>query len=155
MTTFKVGDLVKKSSGYKFYGIVVSRFKKRCSSEERVVVQDLNGVLHIYSDANLTIFRSQNWVPIEDAIDKNRIFFDDKNPGEISSRLKVFIKWGSHFEHADPYYFTKWIYTLGISMNFYKCTEEDIIYYKLRDGTFPIGCDHLVNENSNDSLTLL
>lgn len=53
---FKVGDKVKRSneSDYRFDGEIVAKFNK-LSGVERFVVEDDRGVLHIYSEKNLTL----------------------------------------------------------------------------------------------------
>lgn len=50
----KIGSKVKKIGGdYSFDGIIVSKFNK-LSGQERFVVEDDRGVLHIYSEKNLS-----------------------------------------------------------------------------------------------------
>lgn len=50
------GDKVEKASGYKYPGIVVSKFKT-LSGQVRYVVEctvpECSGMLHIYSESNL------------------------------------------------------------------------------------------------------
>lgn len=49
----KVGDKVEKTGGdYIFPGIIVAVFQK-LSGQERLVVEDDRGILHIYSERNL------------------------------------------------------------------------------------------------------
>jgi hypothetical protein len=49
----KIGDLVVKLRGdYIFEGVVVAKFKKR-SGAVRFVVENNDGILHIFSEANL------------------------------------------------------------------------------------------------------
>lgn len=61
---FQVGDRVVKSTGdYRFDGWVVCVFRKRPRLSEkegpvRYVVQNADGILHIFSAANLSL-----WVP--------------------------------------------------------------------------------------------
>lgn len=51
---FQPGDRVSKVGGdYRFDGIVVAAFLKT-SKQRRYVVEDDRGILHIYSDKNLT-----------------------------------------------------------------------------------------------------
>jgi len=51
--TFQVGDVVIKIGGdYTFEGIVVSAFWK-VSGAHRYVVENKNGILHIFSEKNL------------------------------------------------------------------------------------------------------
>ena len=50
---FNVGDKVKKVGGdYTFVGVVVSTFTKT-SGQERLVVENGEGILHVYSEKNL------------------------------------------------------------------------------------------------------
>ena len=50
---FSVGDLVSKTGGdYKFDGVVVAAFVK-LSGQQRYVVEDDRGILHIFSSKNL------------------------------------------------------------------------------------------------------
>ena len=52
---FKTGNLVEKTGGdYTFKGVVVAAFVK-LAGEQRYVVEDDRGILHIYSDKNLRI----------------------------------------------------------------------------------------------------
>lgn len=54
VSIFKVGDQVSKTGGdYRFDGIVVATFEK-LNGQVRYVVEDDRGILHIYSDKNLT-----------------------------------------------------------------------------------------------------
>lgn len=54
MGTLKVGDVVSKVGGdYKFDGTIVAMFTK-LSGAVRFVVEDDRGVLHIYSEKNLS-----------------------------------------------------------------------------------------------------
>lgn len=49
----KVGMMVNKTGGdYYFYGKIVSVFEKR-SGAERIVVENIAGILHIFSPAQL------------------------------------------------------------------------------------------------------
>lgn len=49
----KVGDMVIKEGGdYKFKGTIVAKFKKT-SGKVRYVVENLDGILHIFSETNL------------------------------------------------------------------------------------------------------
>lgn len=58
VVTFAVGDHVIKEGGdYRFRGHVVAAFRKR-SGAERFVVENLEGILHIFSAANL-----RHWPP--------------------------------------------------------------------------------------------
>ncbi len=51
----KAGDKVRKISGdYKFHGIVVAHFTK-LGGQVRVVVENEDGVLHIFSEKQLEI----------------------------------------------------------------------------------------------------
>lgn len=51
---FKVGDLVSKTVGdYRFVGVVVAAFYKRDGKSGRYVVENDDGVLHIFSGAQL------------------------------------------------------------------------------------------------------
>lgn len=50
---YKVGDKVKKEGGdYKFYGTVVCVFTK-LSGSVRYVVENADGIVHIFNTANL------------------------------------------------------------------------------------------------------
>ena len=50
---FQVGDNVKKITGdYKFEGVVVAAFEK-LSGKQRYVVENEDGILHIFSEKNL------------------------------------------------------------------------------------------------------
>ena len=50
---FKVGDKVEKTGGdYYFYGTVMAAFTKE-SGAERYVVENDEGILHIFSEKNL------------------------------------------------------------------------------------------------------
>jgi len=53
----KIGDRVEKISGYKYPGIVVAKFKKLNSIEERFVVEcteaSCAGMLHIFREGQL------------------------------------------------------------------------------------------------------
>jgi hypothetical protein len=52
---YKVGDKVKKVTGdYKFEGTVVAAFEK-LSGKPRYVVENEDGILHIFSDKNLKL----------------------------------------------------------------------------------------------------
>ena len=52
---FKTGDSVHKVGGdYTFEGIIVSAFPK-LSGQIRYVVEDDRGILHIYSEKNLSL----------------------------------------------------------------------------------------------------
>ena len=58
----RVGDTVKKTGGdYSFYGIIVSRFRKWKDGfpegPERYVVQNVDGVLHIFAAHQLVVVR--------------------------------------------------------------------------------------------------
>lgn len=49
----EIGDNVEKATGdYKFSGVVVAVFKK-LSGKVRVVVENQDGILHIFSESNL------------------------------------------------------------------------------------------------------
>lgn len=55
---FNVGDLVVKETGdYTFEGWVISVFMKR-SGKVRYVVENPQGILHIFSNGNLTLKKS-------------------------------------------------------------------------------------------------
>ena len=55
MNKFKIGDKVEKISGdYKFEGVVVAIFYK-LSGLNRIVVENGDGILHIFSDKNLRL----------------------------------------------------------------------------------------------------
>jgi len=53
----KVGDKVEKISGYKYPGIVVAKFNKIGSTQERFVVEctesAVSGMLHIFREGQL------------------------------------------------------------------------------------------------------
>ena len=53
----KIGDKVEKISGYKYPGIVVARFNKLNSTQERFVVECtesvVSGMLHIFREGQL------------------------------------------------------------------------------------------------------
>lgn len=52
---FHVGDAVRKVGGdYRFDGVIVASFRK-LSGEDRYVVEDDRGVLHIFSAKNLAM----------------------------------------------------------------------------------------------------
>lgn len=54
MSKFQVGDKVEKISGdYTFEGIVVAAFSK-LSGKTRYVVENPDGILHIFSEKQLT-----------------------------------------------------------------------------------------------------
>ena len=51
--TLKEGDRVEKEGGdYRFEGIIVSKFQKT-SGATRFVVENQDGILHIFSEKNL------------------------------------------------------------------------------------------------------
>lgn len=51
---FKEGDRVEKVGGdYSFHGTVQSVFTKRDTTKIRLVVENDEGILHIYSEKNL------------------------------------------------------------------------------------------------------
>ena len=51
-----IGQKVKKIGGdYTFEGIIVSKFNK-LSGKERFVVENEQGILHIFSENNLVIY---------------------------------------------------------------------------------------------------
>lgn len=53
---FNYGDAVEKKTGdYSFKGIVVARFRK-LSGVARYVIENQDGILHIFSESNLKIF---------------------------------------------------------------------------------------------------
>lgn len=58
MTAFNVGDHVKKRRGYKWPGVVVSRFFN-LQGEQRYVVEctvpEVSGALHIYNPEQLEL----------------------------------------------------------------------------------------------------
>lgn len=59
---FSVGDLVSKTSGdYKFHGVVVAVFQKLDKKSWRVVVENSDGVLHIFNMNQLEM-ESQQYV---------------------------------------------------------------------------------------------
>lgn len=50
-----IGDSVIKTGGdYTFEGVIVARFEKR-SGAIRYVVEDYRGILHIFSENNLSV----------------------------------------------------------------------------------------------------
>lgn len=50
----KIGDRVKKITGdYKFNGNIVALFTKRDGKSVRVVVENDDGILHIFSEKNI------------------------------------------------------------------------------------------------------
>ena len=57
ITMMKVGDKVEKISGYKYPGIVVAKFNKIGSTQERFVVEctesAVSGMLHIFNGSQL------------------------------------------------------------------------------------------------------
>lgn len=54
-TKFSIGDYVHKTKGdYYFKGVVVAVFEKK-SGRVRYVVENPDGILHIYKGANLEI----------------------------------------------------------------------------------------------------
>ena len=59
---FKIGDKVKKVTGdYKFEGYVVSIFSKLPFTNDvnqriRIVVENSDGILHIYNEKNLELY---------------------------------------------------------------------------------------------------
>ena len=56
-----IGDPVHKTSGdYRFIGIIVAKFKK-LSGQERVVVENFDGILHIFSEAQLRFCPASEW----------------------------------------------------------------------------------------------
>lgn len=55
MTVYKVGDKVEKANGdYRFRGHVVASFTKR-GGAQRYVVENADGLLHIFSGPNLRL----------------------------------------------------------------------------------------------------
>ena len=53
MRNLKIGDRVEKVSGdYSFEGIIVAKFNK-LGGEIRFVVENKDGILHIFSEKNL------------------------------------------------------------------------------------------------------
>ncbi len=55
MTTINIGDKVKKITGdYEFVGVVVAKFEKT-NGLIRYVVENENGILHIFSEKNLEL----------------------------------------------------------------------------------------------------
>ncbi|KSV78958.1 hypothetical protein N182_18335 [Sinorhizobium sp. GL2] len=59
---FRVGQLVEKASGYKWPGVVVSRFLTQSLQIRYVVectVPEVAGALHIYSESQLAALRSE------------------------------------------------------------------------------------------------
>lgn len=60
---FHEGDYVCKEAGdYIFYGIIVSVFRKR-SGAPRYVVENEDGILHIFSSQQLTFFNPPQHQP--------------------------------------------------------------------------------------------
>lgn len=56
--TFNVGDRVRKKTGdYTFNGVVVAVFFKRDSTLERVCVENDQGLIHIFSPAQLELVK--------------------------------------------------------------------------------------------------
>lgn len=56
---FKEGDRVKKIGGdYTFVGVVVAAFKK-LSGKQRYVVENTEGILHVFSDKQLIDINEQ------------------------------------------------------------------------------------------------
>lgn len=56
MTVLTVGDIVIKSGGdYTFIGEIVAIFKKK-SGVVRVAVENLDGILHIFSEKQLSLY---------------------------------------------------------------------------------------------------
>ena len=53
----EVGDKVEKTSGYNFPGVIVAKFKKLDSTEERFVVECTEpavlGILHVFREEQL------------------------------------------------------------------------------------------------------
>lgn len=49
---FLIGDQVRKIKGYKFTGTVVAAFHKM-DGEDRYVVENSDGLLHIFNDSQL------------------------------------------------------------------------------------------------------
>jgi hypothetical protein len=73
VSDYKVGDHVRKVGGdYTFDGVVVSKFSKT-SGKVRYVVENAQGILHIFSEANLVehVWREKN------------ITFQPKNPQDL------------------------------------------------------------------------
>ena len=52
----QIGDKVEKISGYRFIGTVVSVFKK-VTGEERLIVENSDGLLHIFKEENLRLWK--------------------------------------------------------------------------------------------------
>ena len=50
---FKAGDRVKKRSGYKYPGFIVSVFTNRAGAVRYVVEADFSGMLHIFNGDQL------------------------------------------------------------------------------------------------------
>ena len=59
MPKFKVGDKVEKIKGYTFEGIVVSVFHKVNNEIRLVVEMSGTGMLHVFSESNLTKYKSR------------------------------------------------------------------------------------------------
>ena len=57
--SMNIGDRVEKTGGdYKFYGVIVAKFTKK-SGAIRLVVENDDGILHIYSEKNLKVVSDQ------------------------------------------------------------------------------------------------
>ena len=61
----KIGDRVEKVSGYKYPGIIVAKFNKIDSGEERFVVECtasiVSGMLHIFREGQLQKVEKRNF----------------------------------------------------------------------------------------------
>lgn len=57
---FKIGDKVEKISGYKWPGVIVSKFKTLNDKTRYVVectVEEVKGALHIYSEEQIKLIK--------------------------------------------------------------------------------------------------
>jgi len=121
-TRFKRGDPVQKVGGdYTFEGIVVSVFPK-LSGQERYVVEDDRGVLHVYSEKNLTDAPERVSKSLRFPVGGNRMI----TQGMVDEAL------GNAELNADPEFFAQTSLAIAVDMatcssDFELCDPESIV----------------------------